>query len=374
MSASSSNSGVVPSPGSSAEGANSAPMGLLSFRALLPVGRPGLILAPMQDVTDLPFWSVIHPYGGPDVYYTEYFRVHLNSKPERHILRALDENPTGRPAIAQMIGQDVAHLIRTARELQKHPIAGIDLNLGCPAPIVCRKDAGGGLLRYPERVDAILKALRDAIDVPFTVKTRIGYHCHTEFDRLLEVFAKHPIDALTIHGRTVKEKYKSAIHYDEIRKAVDALDCPVIANGNVISVRMAEKTLAATGAAALMIGRGAIRNPWLFAQCRAASSGGAINGPRPSLRDLLGYIRALHSATRAEDPAATDLQHTTMMKRYMNFIATGLSESDALLNGIRRSTSSQEFFSLCETYLDSDALMPPEPPVTSPIFAGLADS
>lgn len=325
----------------------------------------------MQDVTDLPFWSVIHPYGGPDIYYTEYFRVHLNSKPEKHILRALDENPTGRPAIAQMIGQDVPHLVRTARELQKHPVAGIDLNLGCPAPIVCRKDAGGGLLRYPERVDLILSALRDAIDVPFTVKTRIGYHCHSEFDRLLDVFARHPIDALTIHGRTVKEKYKSAIHYEEIRKAVNTLDCPVIANGNVVSVRMAKKTMAETGAAALMIGRGAIRNPWLFAQCRAVGMGRS-DLASPSLRDLLGYIRALHAATRAEDPAATDLQHTTMMKRYMNFIATGLSEGDVLLNGIRRATSSREFFDLCEAHLDSDAPMPDEPPLTSPIFAGLA--
>ncbi|MEZ5329008.1 MAG: tRNA-dihydrouridine synthase family protein [Verrucomicrobiales bacterium] len=341
------------------------------FRNLLPVDRPGLILAPMQDVTDLPFWTVIHPYGGPDIYFTEYFRVHLNSKPERHILKALDENPTGRPAIAQMIGQDIPHLIRTARELQRHPIAGIDLNLGCPAPIVCRKDAGGGLLRNPGKVDAILAALRDAIEVSFTVKTRVGYDCHTEFDRLLEVFAKHPIDALTIHGRTVKEKYKSPIHYAEIRKAVDALDCPVVANGNIVSVRMAGKTLAETGAAALMIGRGAIRNPWIFAQCRSAASSDQA-GHAPSLRDLLGYIRALHSTTRAEDPEATDLQHTTMMKRYMNFIATGLSKGDALLNGIRRSTGSREFFDLCEQYLDSDAPMPDEPPVTSAVFAGLA--
>ena len=341
------------------------------FRSLLPGGRPGLVLAPMQEVTDLPFWTVIYPHGGPDIYFTEYFRVHVNSKPERHILKALDENPTGRPAIAQMIGQDIPHLVRTARELQKHPIAGIDLNLGCPAPIVCRKDAGGGLLRNPDRIDAIVRALRDAIDVPFTVKTRVGYYCHTEFDRLLEVFARHPIDALTIHGRTVKEKYKSPIHYAEIRKAVDALSCPVVANGNIVSVRMADKTLAETGAAALMIGRGAIRNPWIFAQCRAAADPEQVR-PTPSLRDLLSYIRSLHTATRAEDPTATDLQHTTMMKRYMNFIATGLSEGEALLNGIRRATGSREFFELCEEHLDNDAPMPDEPPVTSAVFAGLA--
>lgn len=342
------------------------------FRKLLPGNRPGLVLAPMQDVTHLPFWTVIHPYGGPDIYFTEYFRVHQTSKPEKRILRALDENPTGRPAVAQMIGQDIPHLVRTARELQQHPIAAIDLNLGCPAPVVCRKDAGGGLLRHPQRIDAILAALRDAIEVPFTVKTRVGFACHSEFDRLLEVFSRHAIDALTIHGRTVKEKYQSPIHYREIRKAVDALACPVIANGNIVSVRMAEKTLALTGAEALMLGRGAIRNPWLFSQLRTHAAGDPML-PAPTLRDLLGYIQSLHAATRADDPQATDLQHTTMMKRYMNFIATGLSDGDALLHGIRRATDSRQFFNLCEQYLDSSDPLPDEPPVTSAVFAGLAE-
>ena len=119
--------------------------------ARLPSGHvPGLpltALAPMQDVTDLAFMRVISHYGAPDYFFTEFFRVHAQSHPEKHILRSLDENRTGRPIFAQLIGEDVHHLVRTATDLLRHPVAGIDLNLGCPAPKVYKKNVGGGLLR-----------------------------------------------------------------------------------------------------------------------------------------------------------------------------------------------------------------------------------
>src|SRR3954447_9811916 len=106
------------------------------FEQLLADPAPMLALAPMQDVTDLPFWRLMARYGGADLYYTEYFRVHADSRLEKPILRSITENPTGKPVIAQMIGNDIPSLVRTARELQEHAIAAVDLNLGCPAPVV----------------------------------------------------------------------------------------------------------------------------------------------------------------------------------------------------------------------------------------------
>ncbi len=105
----------------------------------------------MQDVTDLAFMRVVAAYGPPDYFFTEFFRVHAQSRPERHILRSIDENDTGRPVFAQLIGEDIPHMLRTVEALARHPIAGIDLNLGCPAPKVYKKNVGGGLLRDPER-------------------------------------------------------------------------------------------------------------------------------------------------------------------------------------------------------------------------------
>src|SRR5476651_1786010 len=128
----------------------------------LVAGQPLTALAPMQDVTDLAFMRVIAHYGAPDYFFTEFFRVHAQSRPEKHILRSLDENDTGRPVFAQLIGEDLHHLARTATELLRHPVAGIDLNLGCPAPKVYKKNVGGGLLREPAQLDPIIGALRAA--------------------------------------------------------------------------------------------------------------------------------------------------------------------------------------------------------------------
>src|SRR5258708_21563432 len=144
------------------------------FNALMRGPAPLLALAPMQEVTDLPFWKLLAGYGGADVYVTEYFRVHATSRLEPAILASIIHNPTGRPVIAQMIGNDIPALVRTALELQQWPIVAVDLNLGCPAPGGYRKCAGGGLLPEPHRVDAILGAPREAGKIKFTAQTPPG--------------------------------------------------------------------------------------------------------------------------------------------------------------------------------------------------------
>lgn len=323
--------------------------------------EPILALAPMQDVTDLPFWRVMQNYGGADVYYTEYFRVHGSSKPEKHILPSIVENPTGRPVIAQMIGNDIPALVRTAKELQQYPIVAVDLNLGCPAPIVYKKCAGGGLLREPHRVDAILGALRDAIEIKFTVKTRLGFESLEDFDLILRVFAKHRIDLLTVHGRTVAEGYRPPVHYGHIAEAVSRLSCPVLANGNIFSVMDAESVLAQTRARGLMLGRGAIRNPWLFHQIRQQRRGEILFVPRGY--DLLRYIRDLFETLKPQN--LKENLHVQKMKKYMNFIGEALADKDFLFQ-IKRVNSEADFFEVCKRFLDHDQPMElapvPRPP------------
>jgi tRNA-dihydrouridine synthase B len=326
------------------------------MRDLLPENRPLLILAPMQDITDLPFWRVMSRYGGPDVFYTEYFRVHGDSRPERHILRAIEENPGGRPVIAQMIGQDLAALRRTAVELQKRKIAGVDLNLGCPAPIVCRKEAGGGLLRNLEKIDSILREVRDAVHLRFTVKTRIGFDASEEFPALLDLFRRHPIDALTVHGRTVREMYRPVVHYDAIERAVRLMPCPVFANGNVRCADSARRIVELTGAHGLMIGRGAIRNPWIFEQIRESWTFGEVR-TRPTLADLRQYIERLYEETR--EPTIRDGAHVGKMKKYLGYIAPGIGEDDVFWKELRPTLTLRELFAVCDRHLATDEPFPP---------------
>jgi len=317
-----------------------------TFSKLLRAPAPLLALAPMQDVTTLEFMRVVMRYGGPDVYWTEYFRVHAVSHLETWILDSITKNPTGRPIVAQMIGNDIPSLVRTAKELQKFPVAAVDLNLGCPAPIVYRKCAGGGLLREPQRIDAILGALRDAVTIPFTVKTRVGFESPAEFDALLPIFAKHPIDLLTVHARTVAQMYRPGVRYDLIAQAARELRCPVLANGNVFSAAQAKTLLAETGACGLMIGRGAIRNPWLFDQIRAELRGEKIK--LPTGRNVLNYIHELWD--NEITPGVKESSQVQRMKKFMNFIGDGVGEK--FLYDIRRVETTADFWRICENSLD----------------------
>lgn len=319
-------------------------------------GQPLTALAPMQDVTDLAFMGLVADYGAPDYYVTEFFRVHGQSRPEAHIVRSIDENRTGRPVFAQLIGEEIVHLERTVDLLLKHPVAGIDLNLGCPAPKVYKKNVGGGLLRDPEHVDAILAALRARVPGLFTVKMRIGFEDTRNFERILGSVARHRVDLLVVHGRTVKEMYRSAVHYDEIARAVRAVPCPVIANGNVTSARAAARILAETGAAGVMCGRHAIRNPWLFRQIREQLSGAPVYAP--TLRDVHGYIHALYRATAPGflekplgDAPAVERAHVARMKKFLNFVGQSVDPEGRFLHDMRRAMTEAELFAVCDRHL-----------------------
>lgn len=327
----------------------------VQFAALLTGATPFLALAPMQEVTDGAFWTLMHQYGGADVYWTEYFRVQAESTPEKWILDDIRRNATGRPVVAQMIGNDIPALVRTAKILQQFPVAAIDLNLGCPAPIVYKKCAGGGLLREPQRIDAILGALRDAVQINFTVKTRLGFASVEEFDQLLPVFARHSLDALTVHARTVAQLYRLPVHDDLIRQAAETLPCPVIANGHVYSAAQAQDLLARTRSRGLMIGRGVIRSPWLFTQIRQQLRGEAVT--LPTGRDVWAYIRALWDSRACLD--RPEKAQCERMKKFLNYLGEGVPAP--FLFQIRRSQTAAEFQRICGEFLDHDEPMALEP-------------
>lgn len=310
-------------------------------------GQPITALAPMQDVTDLAFMQVIAHYGAPDFFFTEFFRVHGQSRPEKHILRSIDENTTGRPVFAQLIGEDITHLQRTVRELQHHPVAGIDLNLGCPAPKVYKKNVGGGLLRDPARIDEILAALRGAVPGLFTVKMRIGFDSTEHFERILDSVNRHQVDLLSVHGRTVKEMYRSEVHYDFIGAAVRKVRCPVLANGNVTSALRAAAIIGETGAAGVMIGRHAIRNPWIFQQCREQFAGQPVTVV--TLAAVRDYVERLFTATQTA--TIPERAHVNKMKKYLNFVGQSVDAEGSFLHAMRRTETAAQLFAVCDQHL-----------------------
>lgn len=325
----------------------------------------------MQDVSVLPLWSCLERRGGPDVYVTEYFRVHRDSVPEKTILRSIRQGPAGKPVIAQMIGNEPEHLVRTARLIQDATdCAGIDVNLGCPAPKVCGKQAGGALLKDHDLIRRIAMELRPVVSGRLTLKTRVGFDSPNEFDALLELFAALPIDGLAIHGRTVRERYQSPVHTDCIARAVEQLPFPVTANGSIISVDTGLAVLEKTNAAGLMIGRGGIRDPWIFEAIRKALRGECT--AETTLRDVHEYILELSDEIAGEGTFDNETQLVHRMKKFTNYIASGIHEG-ALNHSLRRSSTLAEFRSICREHLDSDELFPIEPHDDGKLFCGFRE-
>lgn len=316
--------------------------------ALIP-GQPWTALAPMQDVTNLPFMQLLGKYGPPDLLFTEFFRVHGHSALDQPMIDSVCRHGTGRPVFIQLIGESCPDLERTVEEIEAKqlPVAGIDLNMGCPAPKVYKKNVGGGLLREPAKVDEVLGCLRAAIKGRFTVKMRIGFDSDEHFDTILGLIEKHEVDLLSLHARTVKEAYRSEVHYEYIRRAVDRLACPVLANGNITSVAKGQWVLGETGSAGLMIGRSCIRNPWIFRQIREYCSGAPVF--QPTLADVRAYIEDLFAATKRD--RHNELGHVNQMKKFMNFIGLGVDIDGQFLHDMRRARTKDELDRICDRHL-----------------------
>jgi tRNA-dihydrouridine synthase len=192
-----------------------------------------------------------------------------------------------------------------------------------------------------------------------TVKTRIGFEHAGEFETLLPIFARHPIDLLTVHARTVAQMYRPGVRYDLIAQAARALKCPVLANGNVFSAAQARQLLAETGACGLMIGRGAIRNPWLFAQIRAELRGEKMK--LPTGREVLNYVHELWD--QEINPGVKESAQVQRMKKFMNFIGEGIGGT--FLFEIRRVATNADFWRVCDSFLVHDEPMALLPETTS---------
>jgi nifR3 family TIM-barrel protein len=316
--------------------------------SLIQKGIPLTALAPMQDVTNLWFMKVIAHYGSPDYFFTEYFRVNDTSRLNPKILAAITENDTGRPVFAQMIGESVPDLARTAKELCKYNTAGIDLNMGCPAPRIYRKNVGGGLLREPEKIERILAELRFVVnDRPLTVKMRVGFENTDNFYKILDIIARQNIDLLSLHGRTVKDMYHGVVKYDLIAEAVKRVDCPVLANGNINSATTAMEVLSQTGAAGVMVGRWAIGNPWLFDQIRQALAGQPIIPV--SLVKVRNYIDRLWQTPTAS--TMPERARVGYLKMFLNYIALSVDTDGCFLRMMRQAQTEVELLTICDRFL-----------------------
>lgn len=242
------------------------------------------VLAPMAGVTDKAMRLICRCYGcGLQV--TEMVSakaLHYNNKKSFELFDLTDET---QPISVQLFGSEPDIMAEGARLAVAAGAAMLDVNMGCPVPKVAGHGEGSGLLRTPETAFAIIRAMRAAVDVPLSAKIRIGWDAP---DPHITDFAKGLADAgcdfLAVHGRTRAQYYTGTADWSAIAAVVRAVDIPVIANGDVVDAASARAIREATGAAGIMVGRGALGRPWIFAQLFADWQGEPVP-PEPSLAE-----------------------------------------------------------------------------------------
>ncbi|MBM4154241.1 MAG: tRNA dihydrouridine synthase DusB [Lentisphaerae bacterium] len=240
-----------------------------------------VVLAPMAGYTDLPFRRICRRMGAGAVY-TELVSVDGLVRGSVQTLHMLSGDPAERPAAAHLYGSDPAVFAEAAAIVERMDrFDWIDINAGCPVPKVVRRGAGAGLLKKPERLFEIVRAVRAAVKLPVTVKTRIGASKDLfNIDDVARGVADAGADALALHARFTVDRHSGPADWETIaRIKAGAGRMLVIGNGGVTTPAQAVEFLGRHGVDAVMIGRAAIGNPWFFAQAAAILDGGAAPPP-----------------------------------------------------------------------------------------------
>lgn len=230
------------------------------------LGERPVMLAPMEDVTDASFRLICRELGA-DMVYTEFVSADALIRNIAATTRKLEILPGERPAAIQIYGREVEPMVEAARIARAANPEIIDINFGCPVKKVAGKGAGAGLLRDVPKMLSITKAVVEAVDIPVTVKTRLGWdHESKIIVDLAEQLQDCGIAALTVHGRTRSQLYTGTADWDMIArvKANPRLKIPVIGNGDITTPERAREAFEQSGVDAIMVGRASIGAPWIF--------------------------------------------------------------------------------------------------------------
>ena len=239
------------------------------------IDRP-VILAPMEDVTDRGFRQLCKRYGA-DIVYTEFISAEALRRGAEKSVRKLAIADHERPVAVQIFGSTVESMVEAAVIAESYQPDYLDINFGCPVKKVAGRGAGAALLREPEKLSAIAEAVVRSVSIPVTAKTRLGWdHDSINIIDIIRRLEDSGIQAVALHGRTRSDMYKGRADWDWIAEAKNHARIPLIANGDIWSAEDALAMFQRTGADGVMIGRGAIGNPFIFREAVSLVRNGVV--------------------------------------------------------------------------------------------------
>ncbi len=308
-----------------------------------------LLLAPMAGYCDLAFRLAVRPLGGLGLACTSLIssRGFIEGfRTSKHLMRTC---PKDRPLCVQLHGPDAVVMSDAARLAVELGAAVIDINMGCPAGKVTRGNGGAAWLRRPGDAARMAETVVKSVDVPVTVKVRLGPDDeHIVAPELARRFAEVGVAALTVHGRTTAQRFSGKVHLERIAEAVSAAgEMPTIGNGDVKTPQDAVAMIERTGCAGVMIGRGALRDPWIFRDTDSFLRTGSVPPP-PAIAERVALIRR-----HFDYVASMESEHRTchMIRQRISWYAKKLGPCKRFKEQVRAVDSVMKFHQYVDEFL-----------------------
>lgn len=316
--------------------------------------KPATVLAPMAGVTDTVFRQFIRNQGGCGLLMTEFTSSHgvvasiHRQKPTKTVRDYLSFEEHERPITAQLFGADPTVLAEAARYCEQMGFDFVDLNLGCPVKKVVKCNGGSGLLRDLPLIGEILSAVRSAISIPLTLKCRAGWNDHElVFVQLAKVAEDSGLSAIALHPRTREQGYSGKADWTRIAAMKAAVNIPVIGNGDILTPEDAVRMVDETGCDAVMVGRAAASNPWIFRQLAEYLEKGKYM--QPTEEDRYQMMRSYYDMLIA----ANEPEMVGKMKQFATYFTHGVRGGSSLRRAVYQCKSGPEVVAEVDRFFES---------------------
>jgi tRNA-dihydrouridine synthase B len=313
-----------------------------------------VILAPMTGVTDMPFRSLVKRFGA-GLTVTEMIASEAMIRETRQSIQKAAWHPSEEPVSMQLAGCEPARMAEAAKLNEQKGAAIIDINMGCPVKKVVNGHAGSSLMRDLPLATQLIRATVGAVKLPVTLKMRMGWdHNSLNAPELARIAEGEGVQLITVHGRTRNQLYSGTADWAFVAKVKQAVQLPVIVNGDICSIDDARTALAQSGADGVMIGRGAYGRPWLIGQVMAALTGRDVPAD-PTLAQQHALVRE-HYGLMLD--LYGPLNGVNLARKHLGWYTKGLHDSAQFRNAVNQITDAAAVIDMIDRFYEAQSRLP----------------